>query len=67
MALRLVNSPHFLATNKVIPTTASGNVCPCVKFAGKHLLTGNRNGRKLSGSSFKGDFFAYPVDSRHVL
>ena len=28
--------------------TASGNVCACVKLAGKHLLTGNRNGRKLS-------------------
>ena len=27
--------------------TASGNVCACVKFAGKDLLTGNRNGRKL--------------------
>ena len=27
--------------------TASGNVCTCVKLAGKHLLTGNRNGRKL--------------------
>ena len=25
---------------------ASGNVCACVKLAGKHLLTGNRNGRK---------------------
>ena len=26
--------------------TASGNVCACVKLAGTHLLTGNRNGRK---------------------
>ena len=51
----------------VEPGTASGNVCACVKLAGKHLLTENRNGRKLSWSTFKGDFFAYPVDSRHVL
>ena len=29
-----------------IQTTASGNVCACVRLAGKHLLTGNRNGRK---------------------
>ena len=28
--------------------TASGNVCACVKPAGKYLLTGNSNGRKLS-------------------
>ena len=30
----------------LVLATASGNVCACVKLAGKHLLTGNRNGRK---------------------
>ena len=34
--------------NSVSRITASGNVCACVKLAWKHLLTGNRNGRKLS-------------------
>ena len=46
--------------NTQFTTTASGNVCACVKLAGTHLLTGNRNGRKPFWSTFKGDFFCIP-------
>ena len=45
-SIRMYSVPPLLQFVSLQNTTASGNVCACVKLAGKYLLTGNRNGRK---------------------